>query len=74
MTTEEIDAHNIEVFARRGTDDEDEPRHRCVLCGKPVSIAESRSDRGKNLICWTCYHRKFSHPLDAIRWINGGRK
>ena len=67
----DIDIVNIEVFQRFGIEDPSAPRHRCVICKKPVSIDDSYSFSGHMLICTGCFYKHFDGELHKVNeWKN----
>lgn len=66
-----IDIVNIEVFQRFGVEAPSVPRHRCVICKKPVSIDDSYSFGGHMLICERCFYKHFNGELHKVNeWKN----
>lgn len=72
----EVDSRNRDLFVDCGIVNEAEKRHTCVVCGNRVSINDSYSDRGHNLICGYCYYdeKLFSSRDEAHKWINEVKK
>ena len=67
----DIDIVNIEVFRRFGVEAPSVPRHRCVICKKPVSIDDSYSFNGHMLICMGCFRKYFDGELHKVNeWKN----
>lgn len=68
----DIDIVNIEVFQRFGIEDPSVPRHRCVICKKPVTIDDSYSFGGHMLICMRCFYKHFDGELHKVAnwWEN----
>lgn len=68
----EIDSRNRDLFADYGIRDETEKRHICVICGSCVSINESYSNRGHNLICNNCFYdeKLFNSYDEAYKWVD----
>ena len=58
MDKESIEKHNVETFEKYGTDNSGEERHICTECGTKVCIDGSASNRGHNLMCMKCFHKK----------------
>lgn len=61
-----IDIINIEIFQRFGVEDPSVPRHRCVICKKPVSIDDSYSFGGHMLICIGCFYKHFGGKIYKV--------
>ena len=67
----DIDIVNIEVFQRFGIETSSVPRHRCVICKKPVSIDDSYSFSGHMLICMGCFYKYFDGDFNKFdEWDN----
>lgn len=67
----DIDIYNIDVFQRFGVEATSVPRHRCVICKKPVSIDDSYSFCGHMLICMKCFYKHFDDELHKVNeWKN----
>lgn len=66
-----IDQKNIEIFNKKGLNDSNEYRHKCVLCGNACNIDRSISHHGERLICNDCARKKFKSLLQAFQWIEG---
>ena len=49
----------------------DEPKFKCVLCEKDVSLDTSISNRGSHLICMRCFTLHFNGKLKNFeKWAN----
>ena len=49
----------------------DEPQFKCVLCEQVVSLDDSVSNRGSNLICTRCFRLYFNDELKNFeKWAN----
>jgi uncharacterized CHY-type Zn-finger protein len=57
VTGQQIETHNIKTYKQYGTTSANIDRHICTQCKKPVSIDESMSNQGHNLICNKCVYR-----------------
>lgn len=67
----DLDIYNIDVFQRFGVEATSVPRHRCVICKKPVSIDDSYSFCGHMLICMRCFYKHFDGELHKVNeWKN----
>lgn len=68
---EEVNQQNIETFKKHGIKKPEEIRHKCVLCGRDVSIDDSVSCEGNRLICISCYYNedKFPDTQVVFNWI-----
>lgn len=53
---DEINQQNIETFKKYKTKKPDEIRHKCVLCGRDISINDSVSCKGDRLVCVGCFY------------------
>lgn len=70
---DDVDKRNIEVFSEHGAlYKPEELRHTCLVCGRKVSINDSRSNEGHNLVCGRCYYDEsvFPKTFMADSWIN----
>ena len=67
----DLDNYNIDVFQKFGVEATSVPRHRCVICKKPVSIDDSYSFCGHMLICMKCFYKHFDGELHKVNeWKN----
>lgn len=67
----DVDIVNIEVFQKFGIEAPSLPRHRCVICKKPVSIDDSYSFSGHILICMGCFYKHFDGDFNKFdEWDN----
>lgn len=62
------DKHGVDNEERYARGDD---RFHCVGCGREVVLDESYSNRGKNMVCWRCYHLKARdlgiEPFDFLK-------
>lgn len=69
LTPAMCNTSNITQFLKHGTYVDDENIYNCTACGRSVSISNSFSNQGSNLICTDCYRKFFrSGPVKLISW------
>ena len=69
-----FDDENVKKFNKSDLFDDDkfqEKKFNCVICGQKVSLQDSTSREGHNLICNDCYNNEFENVDEAIAFIEG---
>lgn len=64
----EIDENNVKLFNNHGTGG-DNILYTCTICGREVTIDESISYRGHDLMCCRCVHNVFGGYSEAFKYI-----
>lgn len=68
----EIDRRNQEIFKNKGLKVPSEQLYSCVICGDKISLDDSISSQGHNLICNKhCCGEIFSDYAEAFKWMRG---
>lgn len=68
---DEVNQQNIETFKKHKIKNPEEIRHKCVLCGRDVSIMNSVSSQGARLVCNECYRNNGGFEDDSMieKWV-----